>query len=88
MIFLSLAEDQTAFGLIQQDGGKIQLTSNDWKSHFLKGSIVFDQQRGLVHKVFINNYVRTDRTYGFRALIVMEDHSLLLLQQGAIVWKR
>lgn len=88
---LSFAEGQTAFALIQQDGAKIQLTiksSNDWKSHFLKESIEFDQQRGLVHKVFINNYVRTDRTYGFRALIVMEDHSLLLLQQGAIVWKR
>ncbi|KAK4348448.1 hypothetical protein RND71_031203 [Anisodus tanguticus] len=88
---LSFAEAQTAFGLIQQDGGKIQLTvksSNDWKSHFLKESIEVDQQRGLVHKVFMNNYVRTDRTYGFRALIVMEDHSLLLLQQGAVVWNR
>ncbi|TMW90388.1 hypothetical protein EJD97_015788 [Solanum chilense] len=88
---LSFAEGQTAFALIQQDGAKIQLTiksSNDWKSHFLKESIEFDQQRGLVHKVFINNYVRTDRTYGFRALIVMEDHSLLLLQQGAVVWNR
>ncbi|KAH0638599.1 hypothetical protein KY285_035185 [Solanum tuberosum] len=88
---LSFAEGQTAFGLIQQDGSKIQLSvksSNDWKSHFLKESIEFDQQRGLAHKVFINNYVRTDRTYGFRALIVMEDHSLLLLQQGAVVWNR
>ncbi|MBA0681206.1 hypothetical protein Goari_012860 [Gossypium aridum] len=47
-----------------------------------------DQQRGFVHKVFINNYIRTDRSHGFRALIVMEDHSLLLLQQGAIVWSR
>lgn len=88
---LSFAEGQTGFGLIQQEGGKIQLTvksSNDWKSHFLKESIEVDQQRGLVHKVFINNYVRTDRTYGFRALIVMEDHSLLLLQQAAVVWNR
>lgn len=88
---LSFAEGETAIGLIQQDGSKIQLTvksSNDWKSHFLKEIIEFDQQRGLVHKVFINNYVRTDRTYGFRALIVMEDHSLLLLQQGAVVWNR
>ncbi|XP_009597396.1 uncharacterized protein LOC107826073 [Nicotiana tabacum] len=88
---LSFAEGQTAFGLIQQDGGKIRLTvksSDDWKTHFLKESIEVDQPRGLVHKVFINNYIRTDRTYGFRALIVMEDHSLLLLQQGAVVWYR
>lgn len=88
---LSFAEGQTAFGLIQQDGGKVHLTvksSDDWKTHFLKESIEVDQPRGLVHKVFINNYIRTDRTYGFRALIVMEDHSLLLLQQGAVVWYR
>ena len=47
-----------------------------------------DCQSGLVHKVFINNYIRTDRSHGFRALIVIEDHSLLLVQQGEIVWSR
>ncbi|KAG6598911.1 hypothetical protein SDJN03_08689, partial [Cucurbita argyrosperma subsp. sororia] len=30
----------------------------------------------------------SNRSHGFRALIVMEDHSLLLVQQGEIVWSR
>ncbi|CAI8599966.1 unnamed protein product [Vicia faba] len=30
----------------------------------------------------------TDRSHGFRALMVMEDHSLLLVQKGEIVWSR
>ncbi|KAK4377723.1 hypothetical protein RND71_004019 [Anisodus tanguticus] len=88
---LSFSEGQSAFGLLQQDGSKIYLTiktGNDWRSHLLEESFEVDQHRGFVHKVFINNYIRTDRTYGFRALIVMEDHSLLLMQQGAIIWNR
>ncbi|XP_060176971.1 uncharacterized protein LOC132607148 [Lycium barbarum] len=88
---LPFSEGQSGFGLIQHDGSKIHLTirtGNDLKSYLLEESFEVDQHRGLVHKVFINNYIRTDRTYGFRALIVMEDHSLLLMQQGAIVWNR
>ncbi|KAL3566251.1 hypothetical protein D5086_031666 [Populus alba] len=54
---------------------------HDWNSDLLKERIKLNQQRGFVHKVFMNNYVRTDKSHGFRALIVMEDHSLLLLQQ-------
>jgi len=60
----------------------------DWNTDLLEGNIKMDQDRGSVQKVFINNYIRTDKSHGFRALIVMEDHSLLLLQQGAIVWSR
>ncbi|GMI83877.1 hypothetical protein like AT5G11560 [Hibiscus trionum] len=88
---LSLSEGQQAFALVQHAGRDIHLTvklAHDWGGDLLKESIKMDQQRGLVHKVFINNYVRTDGSYGFRALIVMEDHSLLLLQQGTIVWSR
>ncbi|KAL7164439.1 hypothetical protein ACSBR2_040368 [Camellia fascicularis] len=88
---LSFLEDQQAFALIQHGDNKIQLTVkqvHDWSNDLLKEGIEMDQQRGLVHKVFINNYIRTDRSYGFRALIVMEDHSLLLVQQGEIVWSR
>ncbi|CAL5431656.1 unnamed protein product [Camellia sinensis] len=88
---LSFLEDQQAFALIQHGDNKIQLTvkqGHDWSNDLLKEGIEMDQQRGLVHKVFINNYIRTDRSYGFRALIVMEDHSLLLVQQGEIVWSR
>lgn len=36
----------------------------------------------------MNSYVRTDHSHGFRALIVTEDNSLMLLQQGEIVWTR
>lgn len=88
---LSFSEGQQAFALVEQVDGKVLLTlkiSHDWNHDLLKESIELDHQRGLVHKVFINNYIRTDRSYGFRALIVMEDHSLLLLQQGATVWSR
>lgn len=88
---LPYSDDQQAFGLIQHRESKLHLTvklGHDWSSDLLKESIELDKQRGLVHKVFINNYIRTDRSYGFRALIVMEDHSLMLLQQGAIVWSR
>ncbi|KAI8547334.1 hypothetical protein RHMOL_Rhmol07G0187200 [Rhododendron molle] len=88
---VAFSEGQEAFAFIQHEENKIQLTVKhglEWSSDLLKESIEMDCQRGLVHKVFINNYVRTDRTYGFRALIVMEDHSLLLVQQGVIVWSR
>ncbi|KAL0410006.1 UNVERIFIED_CONTAM: ER membrane protein complex subunit [Sesamum latifolium] len=88
---LSLPEGQQAVALIQHGDGKILLTvklGNDWMPNLIEETIQMDRQRGLVHKVFINSYVRTDRSNGFRVLIVMEDHSLLLLQQGEIVWSR
>ncbi|XVE97561.1 hypothetical protein REPUB_Repub03eG0029900 [Reevesia pubescens] len=88
---LTSSEGQQAFALIQHAGSEIHLTVklvHDWDGNLLKESIKMDQHRGLVHKVFINNYIRTDRSYGYRALIVMEDLSLLLLQQGEIVWSR
>ncbi|GMJ07672.1 hypothetical protein like AT5G11560 [Hibiscus trionum] len=88
---LPISEGQQAFALVQHAGSEIHLAvklAHDWDGNLLKESIKMDQQRGLVHKVFINNYIRTDRSHGFRVLIVMEDHSLLLLQQGAVVWSR
>ncbi|KAJ9183490.1 hypothetical protein P3X46_007335 [Hevea brasiliensis] len=88
---LSFSEGQQAFALVEHYNNDIYLTvklGQEWNSDLLKESIKLDDQRGLVHKVFINNYIRTDRSHGFRALIVMEDHSLLLLQQGEIVWCR
>ncbi|OMO61903.1 Quinonprotein alcohol dehydrogenase-like-superfamily [Corchorus capsularis] len=88
---LSISEGQQAFAFVQHAGSEIHLTvkmAHDWDVNLLKERIRMDQPRGLVSKVFINNYVRTDRSHGFRALIVMEDHSLLLLQQGEIVWSR
>lgn len=88
---LTISEGQKAFGLVQHEGDKILLEmklSNDWSSDLLKESISMDPNHGYVQKVFINSYIRTDRSNGFRALVVMEDHSLLLLQQGEIVWGR
>ncbi|KAL2940085.1 ER membrane protein complex subunit 1 [Bienertia sinuspersici] len=88
---LSFTEEQQAFGIVQQGGGKIDLTvklGHDYSTDLLKESIRIDHNRGPVQKVFINTYIRTDRSYGFRALVVMEDHSLILLQQGDIVWSR
>ncbi|KNA06063.1 hypothetical protein SOVF_184420 [Spinacia oleracea] len=88
---LAFEEDQLAFGIVKQGGNNIHLTvklGHDYSSDILKESIQIDPTRGLVQKVFINTYIRTDRSYGFRALVVMEDHSLSLLQQGNIVWSR
>ncbi|KAI3695762.1 hypothetical protein L1987_78762 [Smallanthus sonchifolius] len=85
------SEGEQAFALVQHGDGKIELSVrlvHDMSSNHLKETVKMDHERGFVHKIFINNYVRTDRSHGFRALIVMEDHSLLLLQQGEIVWTR
>ncbi|KAL9262011.1 ER membrane protein complex subunit 1-like protein [Drosera capensis] len=88
---LALTDESQAFGLVQHDGSKINLVvkhANDWENDLLKETIEMEPHHGLVEKVFLNNYFRTDRSNGFRALVVMEDHSLLLLQQGKIVWSR
>ncbi|XP_071704847.1 uncharacterized protein [Rutidosis leptorrhynchoides] len=88
---LALSEGEQAFALVQHGDSKIHLSVrlvHDMSSNHLKETVKMDQNRGFVHKIFINNYVKTDRSNGFRALIVMEDHSLLLLQQGEIVWSR
>ncbi|KAF5726190.1 ER membrane protein complex subunit 1 [Tripterygium wilfordii] len=88
---LSFSKGQQAFALVQHGGDEIQLTVkvvHDWNNDLLRESIKLDHHRGLVHKVFINNYIRMDKSQGFRALVVMEDHSLLLLQQGEVVWSR
>ncbi|GMH10806.1 hypothetical protein Nepgr_012647 [Nepenthes gracilis] len=84
-------EEHRAFVLVQHGGSKIHLNvklAHDWNNDLLKESIEIDHHHGLVQKVFLSNYIRTDRSHGFRALVVMEDHSLLLLQQGEIVWSR
>lgn len=89
---LSLPDGQQAFARVQHHDGNILLSvklgNDDWASYITEETIQMDHQRGTVHKVFLNTYVRTDRSNGFRVLIVMEDHSVLLLQQGEIVWSR
>ncbi|KAF8035825.1 hypothetical protein BT93_C1754 [Corymbia citriodora subsp. variegata] len=88
---ISLSDSQQAFALVRHENEKLRIFAkpvHDWNMDLLKETIKIDNHRGLVQKVFINNYLRTDRSHGFRALIVMEDHSLLLIQQGEIVWCR
>ena len=88
---LPLSKEQQAFAILQHDESKIHFkvkSDNDLRNEILKETIQMDSQRGNIEKVFINNYIRTDRTHGFRFLVVMEDHSLLLIQQGEIVWSR
>ncbi|KAI4337487.1 hypothetical protein L6164_015897 [Bauhinia variegata] len=88
---VSISEGQHAFAFVQHEDNKIYFTVKDvdnWNADLLKERIVIDNQRGNIEKIFINNYIRTDRSNGFRALIAMEDHSLLLVQQGDIVWSR
>ncbi|CAL9160680.1 uncharacterized protein LOC135634952 [Musa acuminata AAA Group] len=88
---LPLSKEQQAFAILQHDESRIHFKvkfDTDLTSEVLKETIQMDGQRGNIEKVFINNYMRTDRTHGFRFLVVMEDHSLLLVQQGEIVWSR
>lgn len=90
---LSISEGRHAFAFVQHGDNKVHLyvkdvNANDLNGDFVKESVVIDNQRGHIQKIFINNYVRTDRSHGFRALMVMEDHSLILVQQREIVWSR
>lgn len=89
---LSLSPGQQAFAVIDHlENNKVSLTvlfESGEKSEVFRETIVQDSQRGLIRKVFVNTYVRTDKSYGFRALVVAEDHSLALLQQGEVVWSR
>ncbi|KAG1330419.1 ER membrane protein complex subunit 1 [Cocos nucifera] len=88
---LTLSGEQQAFAIVQHAETKIDFKvklDKDLRNDVLKETVEMDSQRGHVQKVFLNNYVRTDKSHGFRALIVMEDHSLLLVQQGDVVWSR
>lgn len=87
---VSLSGEQ-AFAIAQHSESNIHLRvklDNDVTNDVLKEAISIDRERGHIQKVFINNYLRTDKSHGFRALFVMEDYSLLLVQQGEIVWSR
>ncbi len=92
---LSVANSKHSVAIIQLlEGGHSQNTfslhvhGEDWTEVVQKETIKLPSHRGQVQKVFLNAYLRTDRTHGFRALAVGEDDSLLLLQQGEIVWTR
>ncbi|XP_024314379.1 ER membrane protein complex subunit 1 isoform X2 [Brachypodium distachyon] len=88
---LAITEKDEAFAVVQHVGSQIEFivkVTSDLSNEVIREKVDIDQHRGSVQKVFLNNYVRTDKSHGFRALIVMEDHSILLVQQGAVVWSR
>uniref|UniRef100_A0A0D9WE36 ER membrane protein complex subunit 1 n=1 Tax=Leersia perrieri TaxID=77586 RepID=A0A0D9WE36_9ORYZ len=88
---LTITEKDEAFAVVQHAGSEIEFVvkfTSDVSNEFIREKINIDQHRGNIQKVFLNNYIRTDKSHGFRALVVMEDHSLLLVQQGAVVWSR
>ncbi|KAL4194055.1 hypothetical protein AMTRI_Chr05g57370 [Amborella trichopoda] len=88
---LLFSEDQQAFGVVRHEQDVLSLSiklDGGGNNELITDNIKVDGQRGRAEMVFINNYIRTDRSQGFRALVVMEDYSLMLLQQGNIVWCR
>eukprot|EP00252_Welwitschia_mirabilis_P014894 TRINITY_DN32950_c0_g1_i1.p1 TRINITY_DN32950_c0_g1~~TRINITY_DN32950_c0_g1_i1.p1 ORF type:complete len:1002 (+),score=183.50 TRINITY_DN32950_c0_g1_i1:130-3135(+) len=89
---LILTPEQQAFAVVEHlGGGKVSLViklDSSEKTEILREVVQLDAHKGYLEKVFINNYVRTDMSYGFRALVVGEDESLALLQQGEVVWSR
>ncbi len=92
---LSVANSKHSVAIIQLlEAGPLQNTfglhvhGEDWTEVVQKETIKLPSHRGQVQKVFLKAYLRTDRTHGFGALVVGEDDSLLLLQQGEIVWTR
>jgi hypothetical protein len=88
---LTITEKDEAFAVVQHLGSEIEFIvkfTSDLSSEIIREKVNIDQNRGNVEKVFLNSYIRTDKSRGFRALVVMEDHSLLLIQQGEVVWSR
>ncbi|CAN6353318.1 unnamed protein product [Urochloa humidicola] len=88
---LRITEKDEAFAILQHTGSQIEFIvkfTSDISSEVIREKVNIDQHRGNVEKVFLNSYIRTDKSHGFRALVVMEDHSLLLIQQGEVVWSR
>lgn len=88
---LTITEKDEAFAVVQHTGSEIEFVvkfTSDVTGEVIREKINIDQHRGNIQKVFLNNYIRTDKSHGFRALVVMEDHSLLLVQQGEVVWSR
>ncbi|XP_078174655.1 uncharacterized protein LOC144568245 [Carex rostrata] len=85
---LTLSEEEQAFAVVHHSSNAINFQVQINGREFLTEAIQIEEHRGSVKSVFLNNYLRTDKSHGFRALIVMEDESLLLVQQGAVVWSR
>ncbi|MCO5610303.1 hypothetical protein L7F22_064539 [Adiantum nelumboides] len=77
---VGLADDcKIALRIVTIEGEKDETTS-----HVLD----LDCERGMVQQVHLSGYVRKDKSCGYRALLVMEDHSLVFVQTSRISWTR
>lgn len=92
---LNVADDKFATSIIEfaeeeasLNKFSLRVRANSFTDEIQKETVNLLSHRGYVQKAFLNAYVRTDRSHGFRALVVGEDDSLSLLQQGEVVWTR
>eukprot|EP00850_Spirogloea_muscicola_P006456 SM000030S11465 [mRNA] locus=s30:825005:831618:+ [translate_table: standard] len=91
---LELDDGRRVFAVVQPVGletdHKIMIKTVATDSELLGQEVVsLGPERGTVLKVFLNAYLKKGGdAYGFRALVVCQDHSLALLQQGEVVWLR
>lgn len=92
---LNVADDKFATSIIEfaeeeasLNKFSLRVRANSFTDEIQKETVKLLSHRGYVQKAFLNAYVRTDRSHGFRALVVGEDDSLSLLQQGEVVWTR
>jgi ER membrane protein complex subunit 1 len=85
---LTLSEEEQAIALVHHSSNAINFQVKINGREAFTEVIQIEEHRGRVDRVFLNNYLKADKSHGFRALLVMEDESLLLVQQGEVVWSR
>jgi hypothetical protein len=82
---------QRTFSLVKYlDKSKVSLIvmlGNDQKNEISREIIVLYPQRDMLHIFFINNYLHIE-SHGFSVLVIVEDNSRVLLQQGEMFWSR
>lgn len=92
---LELPGNKTAVMLVQHVGLSEErkvairvITREGEKDETLSDVLDLDCERGLVQQIHISGYIRKDRSCGFRALLVMEDQSIVFVQNSKIIWTR
>lgn len=75
----SINDNKVAVRMIFKDD-----ETDETLSHVLQ----LEYGRGMVQQVHLSGYIRTDQSFGLRALLVMEDYSLMLMQKNEILWIR
>lgn len=92
---LELPNNKGAISVVQHMGSStdcklaVHIILNEGETEKISSEFVeMDSQKGVVQQAYLNDYVRHDRSYGFRVLTIAQDDSLSLLQQGEVVWSR